>query len=140
MLNLVEFETSHIMDIETAFDFPVSARQAFDNKSEVIGYTLMDDGTVIVCGGVNMMWNGVGEGWLVMSKHAYDRPITVARYTDKLFETIMDDNAMWRVQASVHTNDAQSVKFAEWLGFENEGVMNKFGPDGTNYYRMARVM
>ena len=140
MLDLVKFDTQHIMDIETMFDFPLSARKAFENKSDVDGYTLMDGDEIIVCGGVHMMWEGVGEGWLVMSKNAYDKPITVARYTDRLFDTIMDDNAMWRVQASVHTNDAQSVRFAEWLGFEIEGVMKKFGPDGTNYFRMARVM
>jgi len=25
------------------------------------------------------------------------------------------------------------------LGFENEGLMKKFGPDGSDYYRFARV-
>jgi RimJ/RimL family protein N-acetyltransferase len=140
MLDLVKFDTKHIMNIDTMFDFNVSARRAFEGKSGVDGYTLIEDDEVIVCGGVHMMWTGVGEGWLVMSKHAYDKPITVARYTQRLFDTIMGDNAMWRVQASVHTNDEQSVKFAEWLGFEIEGVMKKFGPDGTNYFRMARVM
>ena len=140
MLDLVKFETRHIMDINTAFDFSVSARRAFESNAEVHGYTLLDGEEIIVCGGVHMMWTGVGEGWLVMSKEAYEKPITVARYTQRLFDTIMGDNAMWRVQASVHTNDEQSVRFAEWLGFEIEGVMKKFGPDGTNYFRMARVM
>ena len=140
MLDLVKFDTRHIMDINTAFEFSALARQAFENKAEVHGYTLLDGEEIIVCGGVHMMWTGVGEGWLVMSKEAYEKPITVARYTHRLFDTIMGDNAMWRVQASVHTNDEQSVRFAEWLGFEIEGVMKKFGPDGTNYFRMARVM
>lgn len=140
MLDLVKFETKHIMDIETMFDFPLSARKAFEHKSDVDGYTLMDGEEIVVCGGVHMMWTGVGEGWLVMSKNAYEKPVTVARYTQRLFDTIMNDNAIWRIQASVHTSDEQSVKFAEWLEFEIEGVMKKFGPDGANYYRMARVM
>jgi hypothetical protein len=31
------------------------------------------------------------------------------------------------------------VRFIGWLGFENEGLMRKFGLDGTDYYRYARV-
>jgi len=26
------------------------------------------------------------------------------------------------------------------LGFENEGLMKKYGPDGSDYYRFARVV
>jgi len=26
------------------------------------------------------------------------------------------------------------------MGFEDEGIMYKFGPDGSDYYRMARVL
>ena len=52
----------------------------------------------------------------------------------------MADNDLWRIQASVHTTDEQSIKFAEWMGFENEGLMKKFGPDGADYYRFARVV
>ena len=31
------------------------------------------------------------------------------------------------------------VRFAEWLGLKNEGLMTKYGPDQTNYYRMAKI-
>ena len=86
------------------------------------------------------MWNGVGEGWLVMSTKAYEMPITVARCTVKLFKTIMENNDLWRIQASVHSGDNQSLRYAEWMGFENEGIMKKFGPDGSDYYRFARVV
>jgi hypothetical protein len=35
--------------------------------------------------------------------------------------------------------DDRAYRFAEWLGFENEGIMRKYGVDGGDYYRMARV-
>jgi len=85
------------------------------------------------------MWQGVGEGWLIMSKYGYDIPKTVARYADEFFDVIMTEANLQRVQASVNALDPRSVRFARWLGFENEGLMRKYGPDGTDYYRMARV-
>jgi RimJ/RimL family protein N-acetyltransferase len=51
----------------------------------------------------------------------------------------MHEAQVQRVQASVHAEDGQAVRFARWLGFENEGLMKKYGPDGSDYYRMARV-
>jgi RimJ/RimL family protein N-acetyltransferase len=52
---------------------------------------------------------------------------------------VQEDNDLQRIQASVHANDKQAIRYVEWLGFENEGLMKKFGPDGSDYYRFARV-
>jgi len=140
MYNVVDFEQAHIFDIKTNFEFTDYARQAFGNHQVVAGFTICEQEEIIACGGVHIMWEGVGEAWLVLSKEAYKSPISVARYTYQLFDTIMNENELWRVQASVHTDDDESVRFAEWLGFEDEGLMKKFGPDGADYIRMARVV
>ena len=31
------------------------------------------------------------------------------------------------------------LRFAEFLGFKNEGLMRGYGPDKSDYYRMAKV-
>jgi hypothetical protein len=31
------------------------------------------------------------------------------------------------------------IRFAKWLGLQEEGVMVQYGPDKTNYYRMAKI-
>ena len=31
------------------------------------------------------------------------------------------------------------IRFAEFLGFEIEGLMRGYGPDKSDYYRMAKV-
>jgi RimJ/RimL family protein N-acetyltransferase len=56
-----------------------------------------------------------------------------------LLDHVQDDASLKRIQASVHTNDQQAIRYVEWLGFENEGLMKKYGPDGSDYYRFARV-
>jgi RimJ/RimL family protein N-acetyltransferase len=139
MLELIKFEGGHILEVETDFDFPTSARKAIGEHSVLDGYSLKKGNDILACAGVSIMWQGVAEGWLIMSRHAYKYPVSIARYTDGLFEGIMKRNNLRRIQASVNCNDEKSVKFANWLGFEYEGIMKKFGPDGADYFRYARV-
>lgn len=139
MLNIVEYEQRHIEEIETAFDFCAAARGKFRNGQDVVGYTLVDGEKIVATAGIHIMWPGVGEGWLIMSKHAVEYGRSVARYAYRGFDSIMADNGLHRVQASVSSLDPEAVRFARWMGFENEGIMEKFGPDGSDYYRMARI-
>ena len=69
MLRIVPFNSSLINSIETDFDFPESMRAAFDNGQQVIGYAIMGDKDVVAVGGIHEMWAGVGEGWVILSKH-----------------------------------------------------------------------
>ena len=139
MLELVKFESGHILEVETDFDFPTSARKSISEYSLTDGYSLKNGETIVACAGVSIMWKGVAEGWLIMSRHAYKYPVSIARYTEGLFDGIMERNELRRIQASVNCNDVKSVKFADWLGFEYEGIMKNFGPDGADYFRYARV-
>jgi len=139
MPRVIPFHKEHLYEIETNFEFPETAKDAIVASADSDSFTLCEEDSVIMCGGVHNIWTGVGEAWLVLSGKAYGMPITVARCTQNVFQTIMENNNLWRIQASVHTGDAQSVRFAEWLGFENEGMMKMFGPDKSDYYRFARV-
>ena len=140
MLNLIAFEPGHILDIETDFQFPLSSRKAIAEHSVIDGYSLVNDGKIVACAGVSIMWQSVAEGWLIMSSDAYKYPVSIARYTEGLFDSIMKKNNLSRIQASVNCSDEKSVKFANWLGFEYEGIMRKFGPDGSDYFRYARTV
>ena len=139
MLDVTMFQRSDVDEIDLGYSFESAYRESFKSHSNVVGLTGRRNGDIIVMGGVHVLWQGVGEGWIMVSKHAYKTPITVARYADEFFDVIMHEAQVQRVQASVHAEDSQAVKFAKWLGFENEGLMKKYGPDGSDYYRMARV-
>jgi len=136
---LVPLDEEHVWLIETDYDFPLSARQMFANHESVFGLSLFLDDELLACAGCHILWEGVAEGWIIMAKNGYGSPKTVARYTGKLFETIMNDNDLWRMQASVSVNDTRALRFADWLGFKDEGLMEKFGPDGGDYRRLARL-
>ena len=44
-----------------------------------------------------------------------------------------------RVQTAVRTDFDKGIRFAEWLGLENEGLMKHYGFDGSDQYRYARI-
>jgi len=74
-----------------------------------------------------------------MGSRGYDIPLLVARYSKRGLDAIIRDNKIRRVQASVSVVDDVAVRFAEWMGFDEEGVMRAYGLDGSDYYRYARV-
>ena len=139
MLDVGYFQKGDIEEIELEYEMSPAEKAGFEGYQNIVGFTARKDGKIVMMGGVHVMWQGVGEGWLVMSKHAHSMPKTVARYADEFFDVIMNEANIQRMQASINATDPRSVRFARWLGFENEGLMRKYGPDGTDYYRMARV-
>tara|TARA_R100001086_G_C11655628_1_gene208666 strand:+ start:102 stop:524 length:423 start_codon:yes stop_codon:yes gene_type:complete len=140
MLRVVPFNPGLISSIETDFEFPESMRAAFDNGQQVVGYAVLGKDDVVAVGGIHEMWPGVGEGWVILSKHAPKWKLSLARYAKTLFGSILATTNLHRVQASIHMKDPDAIRFARWMGFEHEGVMYKFGPDGSDYYRMAKVI
>ena len=138
MLSLKKFSPNDIYFIETDYAFPKESREMFANYKNAVGYTAFHDGTIVALGGVHIMWEGVAEGWFIMSKNAYQLPISMARATANLIDSFYNDNKLVRIQASVNVNDNKSISFAIWLGFKEEGVMKQYGPNGDDYIRLAR--
>tara|TARA_R100000781_G_C3990591_1_gene96779 strand:+ start:94 stop:519 length:426 start_codon:yes stop_codon:yes gene_type:complete len=139
-LKFKKFEKEHLDMIETQFHFPESSKLAMVKESCLSAYTALLESKVLMIGGVYGLWQNVGEAWFLMSSMAYNKPFAVAKYSSQLLQHVIEENKLTRVQASVHVDDKQAVRYVEWLGFENEGLMKKFGPDGSDYFRFARVM
>ena len=140
MLRFLPFAQEHVQHIKLMFDLSEDGRKALVEHKDIRGYTLFEEDVVLGIGGVHNIWNGVGEAWLLLGKEAFARPRTVARHTVNMFDHMQEEHKYQRIQASIAVNDAKAKRFAEWLGFQNEGIMRKYGPDGSDYYRYARVM
>ncbi|QDP62514.1 MAG: hypothetical protein Unbinned5079contig1000_41 [Prokaryotic dsDNA virus sp.] len=140
MPNIIKFEKEHLSKINLAFELTQSGKDSLSSYDDVIGYTGMDKDVILAIGGVHQMWNGVGEAWILVAKEGYKIPKTIAKYTDYLFQHIQETHELSRIQASVCASDVRANRYAQWLGFEKEGIMRKYGPDGTDYIRYARVI
>lgn len=125
-----------VYNIDVGYDFD---RGLLVEGQKTIGGTLVDGDTVLATGGVHMMWDGVGEAWTLVSPMLRNNGTVFARYTKRMFDDIIQTNNLRRVQATIHETDDVGLRFALWLGFKGEGVMHKYGMNGENYIRVARV-
>ncbi len=93
----------------------------------------------IFAAGMKMVWGQVAEGWVIATKDIWKNPLAVARAIKKDFARVARKHDIERVQTAIRKDFKQGQRFAEWLGLENEGLMKKFGFDGTDQYRYARI-
>jgi len=93
----------------------------------------------VLCGGITPLWDGVAEGWVIASKRIYDHKIKSVSAIKKRLDLLCTNNNIWRLQTSVKEDFKTGIRFAEWLGLKKEGLMLMYGPDKTNYYRMAKI-
>ena len=143
---VVPYETKHgdelitfgmndkLMDIDASF-----SENRIDIAIPGLSYSLLVNNNAVLCGGICPLWNGVAEGWVMSSKRVHDYKIKSAAAVKKRLDLLCTNNKIWRLQTAVKEEFKTGVRFAEWLGLKNEGLMEKYGPDKTNYYRMAKI-
>lgn len=124
-----------LMDIDAKY----WKENRFDFRMAGLSFTLLCNDTPIVSGGIYPLWDGVAEGWVISSKRIFDFKIKAARLIKQRTDILCAANNIWRLQTTVKENFETGLRFAKFLGLKNEGLMHKYGPDQTNYYRMAKI-
>tara|TARA_R100001594_G_C3912448_1_gene233640 strand:- start:122 stop:574 length:453 start_codon:yes stop_codon:yes gene_type:complete len=123
-----------LMEIDASF-----TENRLDTAIIGLSYTLLFNNNPVIAGGIIPIWSGVAEGWVMSSKRVFDYKIKSASAVKKRLDYLCLNNNIRRLQTSVKEDFKTGVRFAEWLGLEKEGLMKKYGLDGTNYWRMAKI-
>ena len=132
---MIEFGLNDkLMDIDANF-----TENRIDFALAGLSFTLLHNNNPVCSGGIVPLWNGVAEGWVISSKRIYKERIRASRLIRKRTDLLCAANKIWRLQTAVKSNFKTGLRFAEFLGFKNEGLMKAYGPDKTDYYRMARI-
>ena len=95
-------------------------------------WTCLFDGEIVGIGGIIELWKGVCEVWLMLTKQARKDGIfgLIAYHTIRAkMDELIQKYQPWRVQAHVRDDFPKAIKFIESLGFEYEGIMEKYLPD-----------
>lgn len=133
--DIIEFGmNSKLMEADASY-----SENRLDMAIPGLSYTLLLDHLPILAGGIYPLWDGVAEGWVLTSKRVFDHKIKAASSVKKRLDLLCTNNKIWRLQTSVKEEFTTGVRFAEWLGLKKEGLMKMYGPDKTNYYRMAKI-
>ena len=104
-----------------------------------LAYTLLDNNVPICSGGIIPTWLGSAQGWVISSKRIFRNKIKASRLIKERTDLLCANNKIWRLQTAVKADFKIGIRFAEFLGFNKEGLMVGYGPDKTDYYLMARI-
>ena len=102
-------------------------------------YTLFVDKKPIVAGGIIILWKGVAEGWVMANQNIYQVKVLAAKEIKKRTDELCKKNKIKRLQTTVKYDFKMGIRFASWLGLKPEGLMKFYGPDESDYLRMARI-
>lgn len=84
------------------------------------------------------IWNGLAEAWLLVDNQARKYPIAMTKYGKAVQDIAKISLGLHRIQITVRIMDKRAYKWALALGFKEEAVMSKYGPDQVDYILMAR--
>ena len=103
-------------------------------------YTAVLNGEVVGIGGVVVLWKGVGEAWVILSRNCQNKPIEMFLCIKRVYKALIQSCELNRIQVVVRVDFPQSIKMIEKLGFEREGLMRRYCPDGCDAYMYARIL
>ena len=93
----------------------------------------------IFAAGMKMVWGQVAEGWVIATNEMWKYPLSIAKAIKKDFARVAKEHNIERVQSAIRKDFKEGQRFAEWLGLEKEGLMRKWGFDGSDQYMYARL-
>lgn len=127
-------ERQHLVDIPNYID-RAKAYQAVGPCFSAIA-----EGEGVVCAwGFVPLWRGVLEVWMLTSTLVDRYPVQVLRGGQRIIQQSAIDLQAHRLQMTVKASNPIAVRYAAALRFAVEGVLNSYGPDGSDYLMMARI-
>lgn len=99
---------------------------------------LVNNKPVFSCG-VIILWDGVAEAWVMANRNIYELKFLAVRTIIELQKKHCKRLKIRRLQTSVKADFKLGLRFATWCGLEIEGLKKSYGPDGSDYYQLARI-
>ena len=110
----------------------------YDNSEGGWSWTGIGGGKVVCCFGVRPIWDHCVECWFIPSEGLDRHARTTLVGARKVLQSIFDSYDITRMQIFVKCEHEVALRFAKALYFDVECRLRKFGPEGADYYSMAR--
>ena len=110
---------------------------AWENKGSA--WSLLNEKGVIGCGGMVLGEWRKGTAWLLLSELFYGNVRIVYKTIKVKLQEVVEEKKLRRVDMYVDCSLPKAVRFGEALGFELEGRLRAFGPNGEDFFILGRV-
>lgn len=101
-----------------------------------LAWTAEHDGQVLAIAGLAPQWENRACAWALISDAAGDHFLTIHKAV-KRFLTMSEYR---RIEATVDVGFTEGERWMNLLGFEYEGLMRAYRPDGQDMLMFARVV
>lgn len=143
---LIDWRPIHLQMIELN-EFDARTVHVFDGFSEYINayathgiaYTAIVDGRVLGMFGIYQLWSGVGEAWLIPSRHIQQKTFSFHRAALRFFDYVPKKMKLKRLQITVCSSNGLADRWANRCYFNREGLLKRYGPEGSDYWMYARL-
>jgi len=135
-----EFILSQQLNFNELYLKPEHRKYALYLQQMGMSFTAFAQNKPIAAGGIYLLWENVAEGWVMATNEVWNYKLGMARHFKKKTDVLIETNKIKRLQTSVKADFWHGQKFAKWMGFEKEGLMKHYGPDGSDYIRYARII
>jgi len=117
-----------------------SQARAIQELPNSYALSLYLDGKVEACLGMMVLWEGNADVWTFASKKCKDHPIAFHKAVARILDAYQNGLGAKRVSAGTPSSFTEGCRWLESLGFNREGKMLKYGPDGSDWWLYARVI
>lgn len=104
-----------------------------------LAVTAMVENKPVAMFGCVLLWRGVAEMWSIISDEARCYPKQLTIVAKEFSDIAVQSLALHRLQITVRSDEPRALRWAEFLGFKNEGLLTKYSPDKVDTYILARV-
>lgn len=96
-------------------------------------------GEIVAIAGLDMVWEGRWLAWMLPSEKIlmYGRPLF--RFTQEVLNTHMEQDNVYRVEATADTDFDSGQEWLIRLGFSAEGYLRAYRPDGGDQILFSKV-
>lgn len=94
-----------------------------------------EDGKVIMIAGLAPQWTNRAVAWTLISESAGRHFVELHRYVDNF----LDNSDFRRVESTVDVDFEAGHRWMKMLGFEVEGYMRAYKPDGGDMVLYSRI-
>jgi hypothetical protein len=119
-------------------DFCIRAH-AWANLLSPMNYTILHGEDKLLMVTVMPVSVGIAEISFLTDQAFVDSPLAIRLRMLKIFKEGLEELPFRRLQAKVRCDFQIGVNFVQYLGFEQEGVLKEFGPQGHDYIIFGRL-
>lgn len=142
MPELIPFELQHLKKIEEYHEWDrksINAIKISDREEFLLNrgpsWTVREGDTILACAGVNLLWGGVGEAWMLTSAKISRHRFYFYKTLKNTFLGLVRTFRLHRVQADVERDFKASCNMMKHLGFHEESTMLNYGPNKEIFVR-----